>query len=132
MSGDRYARGLEKFMQVDGKGGQKAVDDLAELVPELGRYLVEYPFGDIYSRPGLELATRELAAVAALTAMGGCEPQLRVHIHAALNLGCSRQQVVEVILQMSVYAGFPRAINALYTAKDVFARRDAGEARRED
>ncbi len=123
MSDDRYGRGLEKFMQVDGKGGLKAVEDLEELVPEIGRYLVEYPFGDIYSRPGIDLKTRELASVAALTAMGGCEPQLRVHIHAALNLGCTRQEVVEVILQMSVYAGFPRAINALYTARDVFGKR---------
>ncbi len=125
MSEDRYKRGLEKFREVDGKGGQKAVDDLEELVPEIGRYLIEYPFGDIYSRPGLELKTRELAAIAALTAMGDCEPQLRVHIHAALNLGCTRQEVVEVILQMSVYAGFPKSINAMYAAKDLFAKRDS-------
>jgi 4-carboxymuconolactone decarboxylase len=125
MSEDRFTKGYEKFMQVDGKGGLKAVEDLKELVPELERYLVEYPFGDIYSRPGLDTGTRELASVAALTAMGGCEPQLRVHIHAALNLGRTRREVVEAILQMSVYAGFPRAINALYVARDVFARRDA-------
>jgi 4-carboxymuconolactone decarboxylase len=124
MSGDRFAKGYEKFLQIDGKGGLKAVEDLRELVPELERYLVEYPFGDIYSRPGLDTGIRELASVAALTAMGGCEPQLRVHIHAALNLGRSRGEVVEAILQMSVYAGFPRAINALYVARDVFARRD--------
>lgn len=122
---DRFERGLEIFGRVDGKGGRKAVDDLSDLVPEIGRYLVEYPFGDIYSRPGLDLRTRELVSVAALTAMGGCDPQLRVHIHAALNLGCERREVVEAILQMSVYAGFPRAINALYTARDVFGRRDA-------
>jgi len=124
MNDDRFAKGYETFLSVDGKGGLKAVEDLRELVPELERYLVEYPFGDIYSRPGLDLGTRELASIAALTAMGGCEPQLRVHIHAALNLGRTRQEVVEAILQMSVYAGFPRAINALYTARDVFARRD--------
>jgi 4-carboxymuconolactone decarboxylase len=126
MSDDRYRRGLEKFREVDGKGGQKAVDDLEELIPEIGRYLTEYPFGDIYSRPGLELRTRELAAIAALTVMGDCEPQLRVHIHAALNLGCSRQEVIEVILQMSVYAGFPKSINAMYAAKDVFGKRSSG------
>lgn len=125
MSDDRYERGLEKFKEVDGKGGQKAVDDLEELVPEIGRYLIEYPFGDIYSRPGLELKTRELAAIAALTTMGDCEPQLRVHIHAALNLGCTRQEVIEVILQMSVYAGFPKSINAMYAAKDLFVKRDS-------
>lgn len=124
MDDGRFEKGYGKFLEVDGKGGLKAVEDLRGLVPELERYLVEYPFGDIYSRPGLDTGTRELASIAALTAMGGCEPQLRVHIHAALNLGRTRQEVVEAILQMSVYAGFPRAINALYTARDVFARRD--------
>lgn len=132
MSDERFSKGREIFLRVDGKGGMKAVEDLGELVPELERYLVEYPFGDIYSRPGLDLGTRELASVAALTAMGGCEPQLRVHIHAALNLGRTRREVVEAILQMSVFAGFPRAINALYTARDVFARRDEKDTRAND
>jgi 4-carboxymuconolactone decarboxylase len=121
---ERYERGLEKMLQVDGKAGLKAIEDLKAIAPELGRYLVEFPFGDIYSREGLDLQTRELIAIAALTAMGNAEPQLRVHIHAALNVGCTREQVVEVMLQMMVYVGFPLAINALYTAKDVFDRRE--------
>ncbi len=125
MDNDRYRRGLERFREVDGKGGEKAVEDLKELVPEIGRYIVEYPFGDIYSRPGLDLRTRELAAIAALTAMGNAEPQLRVHIHAALNAGASRREIIEVVLQMTVYTGFPLALNALYTVRDIFARRDA-------
>jgi len=125
MDDERYRRGLEKFREVDGKGGEKAVEYLKDIVPEIGRYLAEYPFGDIYSRPGLDIRTRELAAIAALTAMGGCDPQLRVHIHAALNHGASRQEVIEVILQMTVYAGFPKALNALYTAKEIFIKRDS-------
>ncbi len=125
MEDQRYARGLEKFREVDGKGGEKAVRDLEALVPEIGRYLVEYPFGDIYSRPGLDLRTRELTAIAALTTMGNCDPQLRVHIHAALNVGATRQEVIEVILQMTVYTGFPRALNALYIVKDLFNKRDS-------
>jgi len=129
MNDERYRRGLERFREVDGKGGERAVEHLRDLVPEIGRYLVEYPFGDIYSRPGLDLRTRELAAIASLTSMGGCDPQLRVHIHAALNQGASRQEVIEVILQMTVYAGFPKALNALYTAKDIFEKRDKKDGR---
>lgn len=124
MEESRYKRGLEKFRQVDGKGGEKAVNDLKELVPEIERYIAEYPFGDIYSRPGLDLKIRELAAIAALTAMGNAKPQLKVHLHAALNNGATRQEVIEVILQMTVYAGFPVALNALYTAREIFASRD--------
>ena len=115
---------MERFREVDGKGGEKAVKDLEGLVPEIQRYIVEYPFGDIYSRPGLDLRTRELAAIASLVSIGGCEPQLRVHIHAALNVGASRGEIIEVILQMTVYAGFPKALNALYIAKDLFEKRD--------
>ena len=124
MEESRYKRGLKKFRQVDGKGGEKAVKDLKEIVPEIERYIVEYPFGDIYSRPGLDLKIRELAAIAALTAMGNAKPQLKLHLHAALNNGATRQEVVEVILQMTVYAGFPVALNALYTAREIFANRD--------
>jgi 4-carboxymuconolactone decarboxylase len=124
MKEDRYKEGLEKFRQVDGKGGAKAVNDLKDLVPEIERYIVEYPFGDIYTRPGLELKIRELAAIAALTAMGNAEPQLKVHLHGALNNGATRQEVIEVILQMTVYAGFPVALNALYTAREIFKSRD--------
>ena len=125
MSSDKYDRGMKKFREIDGKGGLRAVEYLKDIVPEIGRYLIEYPFGDIYSRPGLDIRTRELAAIAAMAAMGGCDPQLRVHIHAALNNGVTRQEVIEVVLQMSVYAGFPKAINALYTVKDLFDKRDS-------
>ena len=89
------------------------------ICPDLARYTIEYPFGDIYSRPGLDLKTREIATLAALTAMGNCAPQLKVHLHAALNVGCSEEELKEVILQMSVYAGFPAALNGMFALKEV-------------
>jgi 4-carboxymuconolactone decarboxylase len=90
----------------------------------LGRYIIEFAFGDIYARPGLDLKLREIATVAALTALGNAQPQLKVHIHGALNVGCTREEVVEVILQMAVYAGFPAALNGVTAAKEVFQERD--------
>ena len=119
----RYARGWTKLNEIDGEQGQKVVDSLQDIAPDFARYLIEFPFGDIYSRPGLDLKTRELAVVAALTALGNAAPQLKVHIHGALNVGCERQQVVEVMMQMAVYAGFPAALNGLLAAKEVFAAR---------
>ena len=86
---------------------------------------MEFPFGDIYAREGLDLKSREIAVVAALTAMGTAGPQLRVHIGAALHVGCTRQEILEVIMQMAVYAGFPAALNGLFAARDVFAAHDA-------
>jgi len=87
-------------------------------------YLIEFPFGDVYSRPGLDLKSRELATVAALTAMANAAPQLKVHIHGAMNVGASRQEILEVIIQMAVYAGFPAALNGLFAARDVFQERE--------
>ena len=123
-SNARYNRGWKKLQEIDGMAGQRVIDSLADIAPDFARYLIEFPFGDIYSRPQLDLKSREIGVVAALTAMGNAAPQLKVHIHGALNVGCSREEVVEIIMQMAVYAGFPAALNGLFAAKEVFAERD--------
>ena len=121
---ERFRRGWEKLKEVDGEAGEKVLESLRDIAPEFGDYVIEFAFGDIYSRPGLDLRSREIAVVAALTALGTAGPQLRVHIHAALNVGVSRKEVVETIVMMGVYAGFPAALNGLEAAKEVFADRD--------
>lgn len=121
MQNERYARGLAKLQEIDGQAGEKVVASLAGIAPDFARYLIEFPFGDIYSRSGLDLRSREIAVVAALTALGNAAPQLKVHIQGALNVGVSRQEVVETIMQMAVYAGFPAALNGLFAAQEVFA-----------
>ena len=118
---ERYERGLRALSDIDGHGGQKVIDALADIAPDFGRYLIEFPFGDIYSRGILDLREREIATIAALTALGNAAPQLKVHIQAGLNVGLSRDEIVETIMQMAVYAGFPAALNGLFAAKDVFA-----------
>ena len=128
MEQTRYDRGLKSLAAIDGDAGQRVVDSLRDIAPDFARYVVEFPFGDIYSRPGLDLKSREIATVASLTALGNARPQLEVHIHGALNVGCSRTEVVEVIMQMAVYAGFPAAVNGLFAAQAVFAERDAEKA----
>lgn len=124
----RYARGWEKLREIDGHAGERVVDSLADIAPDFAKYLIEFPFGDIYSRPQLDLKAREIGVVAALTALGNAAPQLKVHIHGALNVGCTRDEVVEIIMQMAVYAGFPSALNGLFAAKEVFAERQLQSA----
>lgn len=119
----RYRRGWQKLKEVDGQAGEQVIENLKEIAPDLARYVIEFPFGDIYSRPGLDLKSREIATVAALTALGNAQPQLKVHIHGALNVGCTCEEVIEVIIQMAVYAGFPAALNGISVAKAVFAER---------
>ena len=125
----RYTRGLAKLHEIDGEGGVKVVESLSDIAPDFGRLVIEFPFGDIYSRPGLDLRAREIATVAALTAMGNAAPQLKVHIQAALNVGVTRTEVIEIIMQMAVYAGFPAALNGITAAREVFAADDEKSAR---
>lgn len=120
---ERYSKGLDKLNEIDGEAGKKVIESLAAIAPDLARYVIEFPFGDIYQRPGLDLKTRELVTVAALTALGHCQPQLKVHVNGALNVGCRPEEIVEVVIQMAVYAGFPAALNGMFSVKEVFKER---------
>ncbi|MEW2219016.1 carboxymuconolactone decarboxylase family protein [Streptomyces sp. NPDC006990] len=121
---DRFEHGLEILTQVDGEGGQKVVDSLADISPELGHQVVAWAFGEIYDRPALPPRDRQLVTLGMLTALGGCEPQLEVHINAALNVGLTAEEIVEALLHSAVYCGMPKALNATFVAKKVFAERD--------
>jgi 4-carboxymuconolactone decarboxylase len=119
----RYERGLAKFVEMYGERAKTFLASLEGIAPDLGTYVMEFAFGDIHCRPGLSLQSREIATIAALTALGTAAPQLRAHIDGALNVGCSEQEVVEVIMQMALYAGFPAAINGIQAAREVFLGR---------
>jgi 4-carboxymuconolactone decarboxylase len=119
----RFNRGWEKLKEIDKEQGEKVIAALEDIAPDLGKYIIEFAFGDIYSRSKLDLKSREIATVAALTAMGNAIPQLKVHLHGALNVGCSKEEIIEIIIQMAVYAGFPAALNAIFAAKEVFEER---------
>jgi len=125
MTASRFDIGLAELTKIDGEAGHNVIQSLQDICPDLARFTIEYPFADIYTRPALDLRAREIATVAALTAMGGCEPQLKVHLNAALNVGCTEEEVKEVILQMSVYAGFPAALNGMFALKAVLEQRAA-------
>ncbi|MER7212179.1 carboxymuconolactone decarboxylase family protein [Streptosporangium sp. NPDC000239] len=120
---ERYEHGLAMLDAVDGTAGANVIESLKDVAPELGHQIVAWGFGEIYSRPGLEPRDRQLVTLGMLTALGGCEPQLTVHINAALNVGLTPQQIIEAFLQSAAYCGFPRALNATLTAKKVFAER---------
>lgn len=94
---DRYARGWDKLKEIDGEAGERVIAALAPIAPDFARMVIEFPFGDIYSRPQLDLKSREIATIAALAALGNAQPQLKVHIEAALNVGCTRDEIVEAV-----------------------------------
>ena len=117
---DLHERGLKLFERLYGETGQHTLHSLEEGAPHLARYIVDFVFGEVYSRPGLDLKTRELVTIAALTTLGNAPKQLRAHIQGALNAGSTQQEIVEVIVQLAVYAGFPAALNGIQAAKEAF------------
>ncbi|HEY0196706.1 MAG TPA: carboxymuconolactone decarboxylase family protein [Methanobacterium sp.] len=119
MKNEKYDRGWSKLEEIDGEAGERVLESLKETAPDLGKYIIEFSFGDIYSRSLTTLKQKEIAVIAALTAMGNAAPQLKVHINGALNVGCTVEELVEVIIQMSAYSGFPSAINGINALKEV-------------
>jgi 4-carboxymuconolactone decarboxylase len=124
MSEDRYKKGMKMLKMMNPDSYQQLADNLEDIAPDMARFVAEFPYGDIYTRQGLNLKTRELVTVAAVTVLGSAQTQLGSHIKGALNVGCTREEIVEVLIQMAVYAGFPTALNAIYTAKKVFEELD--------
>ena len=120
----RYERGLKTLEAITGGTGRAVVEGMKDIAPDLAEWIIAFSYGDVLSRQGLDLRSRQFATVAALTAMGTRTPQLKVHIEGALNVGCTPAEIVEVILQMAVYAGFPAAINGLNVAREVFNARN--------
>ncbi|MEU5307395.1 carboxymuconolactone decarboxylase family protein [Streptomyces sp. NPDC021562] len=120
---ERFAQGLEVMGQVSGGAAPQVLDALADTSPELGHQVVAWGFGEIYSRPQLPPRDRQLVTLGILTALGGCEPQLEVHINFSLNAGLTPEEIVEALLHSAGYCGFPRALNATLVAKKVFADR---------
>ncbi|MFF3449639.1 carboxymuconolactone decarboxylase family protein [Streptomyces sp. NPDC002667] len=120
---ERFEHGMTVLGQVDGESGRRVVAALGDINPELGHQIVAWGFGDIYDRSQLAPRERQLVTLGMLTALGGCEPQLEVHVNASLNVGLSPEEIVEALLHSAVYCGMPKAINATLVAKKVFGER---------
>ncbi|WP_020178955.1 carboxymuconolactone decarboxylase family protein [Methylopila sp. M107] len=117
---DRRARGRKVLTEIHGPVGEEVVARLAKIAPDFADHLVDYAFGDVYARPGLDRRSRQIATVAALAALGNAEQQLKWHIRGALNIGISSDEIVEILMQMAIYGGFPAAVRALTAAGEVF------------
>lgn len=124
MENERIQRGTKKLKEIDGNAGEQVMASLEGIAPDLGRYILEFAFGDVYCRKGLSLQEREIITVTSLLTAGGCEAQLEVHINGCLNVGISPEKVIEVFIQCIPYTGFPKVLNAVYTAKKVFKQRN--------
>jgi len=125
----RFARGMAKQAEMNGQ--ESTEDEITQRLGDLGRYVIEFAYGDIYTRTVMSEREREIGAVAVLTVLGR-EKQLAAHIRTALKLGMTVKEVEEVILQTVTYAGFPTALNAIGVLRQIQAEHDVsnGDSRR--
>ena len=123
MSNTRFELGSEKLKEIDGIGGENVIQSLQDIAPDVGKYIIEFAFGDVYTRSELSMQEREMITITSLLTTGDCEPQLEVHINGSLNVGLSPEKIVETFIQCIPYTGFPKVLNAIYTAKKIFAER---------
>lgn len=121
MEQTRFELGIEQLKRIDGIGGENVIKSLEKIAPDVGRFIIEFAFGDIYTRGELSLQEREMITITSLLTSGGCEPQLEVHINGALNVGVSPKKIIETCIQCIPYVGFPKALNAITVAKKIFA-----------
>lgn len=119
----RYEKGKKSLESIQNRSVEEIFKELDDIAPDLSRFVIEYPYSEIYTREELDLKTREICTVSALTVLGTI-PQLKEHINAALNVGNTPTEIVEIIMQMSAYCGFPKSINAMMAAKEVFKERE--------
>jgi 4-carboxymuconolactone decarboxylase len=118
---ERYERGLAILTKLNGQAGKQVLDGLKGIAPDFSNFIAEFIFGDLYSRPQLDLRTRQIITLSVLAALGTARPQLEVHLRGALNAGCTKEEIVELFMQVAPYAGFPAALNALAAARSIFA-----------
>lgn len=123
MSNTRFELGSETLKEIDGIGGENVIQSLQDIAPDVGKYIIEFAFGDVYTRSELSMQEREMITITSLLTTGDCEPQLEVHINGSLNVGLSPEKIIETFIQCIPYTGFPKVLNAIYTAKKIFAER---------
>ncbi|MEU9134157.1 carboxymuconolactone decarboxylase family protein [Kitasatospora sp. NPDC048540] len=126
---ERFEQGMDLLSRINGEAGERMVAALADVSPELAHQIAAWAFAEIYARPALPPRDRQLVTLGMLTALGGCEPQLEVHVNSSLNVGLTPDEIIEALLHSTAYCGFPRAINATLTAKRVFVERGLLPAR---
>ncbi len=120
MINERYEKGVEMLNGISDHAVDRINNLLGDICPDMAKLVIEFPYGDIYSRPGLDMKSRELITIASLTTLGYAKDQLKAHVDNALNVGCTKEEIIEVIMQMAIYAGFPAALNGLFAAKEMF------------
>lgn len=112
--------GLENLAKIDGAAAKPVEEALKDIAPDLNDIMLEFVWGDIYNRGMLDFKQREMITITSLLSQGGLENQLRVHIQASLNVGLTQEEIIETFIHCIPYVGFPKVLNAIFIAKEIF------------
>jgi 4-carboxymuconolactone decarboxylase len=124
MSTDRIERGIEILEQLRPGGAKNVQKGYQDIAPDMADNILGYIFGDLYGRPGFDLKSKQMMTITALAVLGYAKPQLAYHIENGLNVGLSRDDIINILIHVSGYAGFPAALTGLSTAREVFDKLD--------
>lgn len=124
MSEKRFEQGSKNLQMIDGEAGERVIQALQDIAPDVGRYILEFAFGDIYENDVLSFREREIVTITSLLTQGDTKNQLIVHINGSLNVGLTEREVIEVFTHCIPYVGFPKVLNAITIAKEVFETRN--------
>lgn len=121
MQTTKLQQGARRFEEVMGVPAQQFVRQFEAVAPDFGNYVLEWEFGEVYGREGLDLRTREIVIIASCATLGTVGvPAMKMHIGAAMRLGVTQREISEVLMQLAFSAGLPTAIAAMEAASEVF------------
>ena len=124
---ERKQRGLDLIQEMMGaEQAERTLQHWQEICPDFREYVTEFLSGEIWSRPGLDRRAKSLATIAALAAMGRTRA-LELNVRLAMRNGATRQEVVETLLHIAPYAGFPASWEGLVICRNVFHELDRNE-----
>lgn len=125
MTDKRLEQVIKNLQEIDGEAGERVIESLETIAPDVGRYILEFAFGDIYNKDTLSFREREIVTITSLLTQGDTKNQLMVHINGSLNVGITEEEIIEIFTHCIPYVGFPRVLNAITSAKEVFASRNS-------
>lgn len=116
--------GLKRIKEILGDKAEDIIAGFEKVSPDFANYIVNFAYGDLYDRKGISDKTREIAAVAAMIGQGNTGFPLKAHLNGMLNVGWTKQEVLEIIIFLVGYVAFPHAVNAIKMAEEVFNSRE--------
>jgi len=115
--------GYSRLQDILGDKAETIMETFKEISPDFANYIVEYAYGDLYARKGISDKHRELSAVACMIGQGNTGVPIKAHLNGMLNVGWTKEEIIETLIFLSGYAGFPSCVDAILQLKEIIKER---------